>query len=245
MRCFIILLMLCLLSLPTSAQEGFPVPSLPDEPIFVSTDREVVQWAELYQFAWLDNQNLVFTFSNITLSSIGTDPNLGYSYNVQTDNLTLLENSPFVSNWDEDKRAFFQAGNYIVHHSPYPNQNGIIPIVYESTLYTECGSECIGTLIMYGNYQEDGASYHGYYDPLSIHAQTGINIHWSRNNNAILMEMGGNFSAYIGLHWVDLSTSNLILIMFSELHQMVREWYLPQTDFSQGIWTIALKLGRN
>lgn len=216
MRRFFLLFLLCLLSVPTLANEdNIPMPDLPDEPILVPSIWDL-SWPEAYQIVWLDNQTVVINFD--ATGNSADRGNRTYSYDVSSANLLELEESLFVADWDEEQVAFFQSGNHAVHRSPFPNEDGIISMIYESDLHIECGTECIGTLILYGYYQvhdENTIVYReGTYRAMPVPAQTGINVHWSRDNKVLLMEMGNNYSPDISLHHLDLQTGETSRLPF-------------------------------
>lgn len=251
MRRLFLFLLLCLLSLPTSAQEDYLTPTLPDEPIFISNGTEIVHWAEAYHFAWIDNENLVFTFANMSVALSEAGSFRAYSYSLEMDTVTELDNSPFVITGNAEIRDFFRPANYAIHRSPFPNENGTIPILFESTL--ACDWHCFGVLVLYGYYRLDGGEQGSIQYPLTRPTNGGFNVHWSRNNNAVLMELGNNYTPDVSLSYVDLSTGEVIILPFylinwdydhafgisadgGRIALATDQFYTENTDFSSELW---------
>lgn len=218
MRRFFLLFVLVLLTVPSLAQEDFAMPDLPDEPIFAD---ERLNWIEHDEISWIDNSKLVFIpyqqehYSEEELT-------MGYLYSLDDRSLITLEYAPFFANWSEEKREFFQAGNYTVHRPVFSDEFGRIPVIYQSTAYMVCGGECVGTIIMSGSYDDEtSTSYNDdFYAPLPMPAQTSLDIYWSRNLNAAVIEMGSNYAGPRSLFYVEFN-----------LQTRHRDAYRIETDF--------------
>jgi hypothetical protein len=211
MRRYFSLFLLFLLSIPSLAQEDFPMPDLPDEPIFISDDIRELMWIEAYQFAWLDNQNLTFTFAPMSVPYQVSNPYTAYSYNLRTELLAELDASPFILDWNAEIQEYFQAGDYLIHRSPYPNENSSVPILYNSRLPE------FGALFLYGLYWSDSEDYGSDQYPLRIspYRGFGFNLHWSSHNSAALIELGNEYSPTVSLAYINLSTGDIRILPFA------------------------------
>jgi hypothetical protein len=196
------LLLLCLLSLPTVAQEDYAMPELPDEPIFA--DERLISIRHNF-IQWVDNDTLVFApYQNEHYRDEELD--LGYQYQLSTGSLNRLDFAPFFAEWSAEKREFFQTGNYRVHRPVFSDERGRIPVIYQSSVKMVCGGECLGTVIMTGSYEDaNSTSYNeDFYTPLPMPAQTDLEVYWSRNLQAAVFEMSSNYAGPRSLFYLEL-----------------------------------------
>lgn len=213
MRRFFLLFLLFFLSLPTLAQgEDYPMPDLPAEPVF--SDAWATYYTHSYQWAWLDNETLVFTPYDRWYSLPEDSPYETYSYNLSDSSLISLDEPLFRANWNSEWRETFKAQPELeIYRSPYEIrfQQGdeteyvsAVTVLYQSSYYISCGPECSGTMIMIGSYQEDPTietPRHAYYEPLDFTSGFDIKVHWSPNPATFVVESetgygGGNLLIY-------------------------------------------------
>jgi hypothetical protein len=187
MRHYFLLLLLCLLSLPTLAQEDYPIANLPATPIFA--DSRIVS-AYPYQFGWLDNETLVFTpfrkdFSSHDESGLYES----YSYSLMNNALVAEEASPFFANWNTEARNSVQAGLNPIHRSPYTPDNDY-KVVYESPYFVVQGGIWPMNIIMEGEYfyYPDTGSRYGY-TSLEPALDGLVSVLWSQDNSAFILEL--------------------------------------------------------
>ena len=207
MRRYFLLFLLFLLTVPSLAQgNDFQMPELPAEPVFSSA--WAVYNAQTYQFAWLDNETLVFTPYDYWYNLPEDSPYETYSYNLPDNTVVALDEPQFRADWNSAWRETFKAlPNVDIYRSPYfwGDENvSIVSVLYQSSYYISCGPECSGTMIMIGSYEENPARetpYHAYYAPLAFTSGAYIKPHWSPNHNAVVVEAetgygGGNLLIY-------------------------------------------------
>jgi hypothetical protein len=228
-RLFLFLL-LCLLSLPTLAQEDYPMPELPDKPIFADERLHPIRHNFIQ---WIDNDTLVFMpYQNEQY--VEEELDLGYQYQLSTGSFSTLQFAPFFAEWSAEKREYFQAGNYRVHRPVFSDERGRIPIIYQSSVEIVCGGECRGTVIMSGSYEDaNSTSYNDdFYMPLPMPAQTDLEVFWSRNLQGAVFEMNSNYAGPRSLFYLEI-----------DIETRHRLAYRIQTDFEfygGGFWGFLL-----
>jgi hypothetical protein len=152
-RYFALLLLLCLFYLPVVAQDSYPMPTLPDTPIFVLEASKM-----RHHYVWLDNETLRFTPFTYDSMTIGLDPYEAYDYHVTSNRLERLNWSPFYLVPDENLRTLLEFsddttsyGRFrdLIPRSPYaPSAEDNALFLYSAHNVRECGVMC-GYVISY------------------------------------------------------------------------------------------------
>jgi hypothetical protein len=145
----------------------FATPLMAQEEVFADPNGTLI---------WLDNETLLFELDGV-----------GYHYAVGEQTLTTLEQSPFRLYPTEDDIAYYQIEctelpDCAIPKSPYV-QEGIVPIIYSSTLTIQCGSECYDNLNMVGRYDTTSP---GIYHPFDVNG-IGLRVEWAASSATALV----------------------------------------------------------
>ena len=181
---------------------------LPD-PLQLDAPIDKIVNADVSQFAWLDNDTLVFEIDRI-----------GYQYDVSSDTLTELESSPFIAEMNEDFHVWYQVlSNGGIIQSPYVHPGGEwYDIIYPANLSYNCGATCGGRIFMSGLYRySDGAtpSSDYIYRPLAFEGIPSSRIIWSRDNSTALITLTNEVGAPPVILHVNLISREITTIPLS------------------------------
>ena len=235
MKHLIMIMMLLLISTGQNvAQDTVIMPDDLPEPVF-ATEGNIIFYADPHQFAWLDNETLVFTPFNERTED-WEELAQGYQYDLSTNTLIELESSPFEADMDEETRDWFQVRpEATVHQSPYAIDAGgggtIRHVMYISRFLGQCFNECSALIVMGGRYFVDAEQNPDFvmssFIPVHFQYDTDI-LFWSRDNQSTVIQTGVVYGQGYRLSHIN-EEGNDVHIRYG-LHDNINDRILAMSD---------------
>lgn len=203
-RLFSILLIFMITGFALAQDEAVIMPDDLPEPIF-TTERSTIYLADPHQFAWIDNETLVFTpFNKRTEGWEDDSTAMGYVYDLNSETLIELETSPFHTTMQEEYRDLFEVmPDTTVHQSPYVQDfedgNTLHHIVYTSQFFGRWSLyDYFNSIMMRGRYFVDNSDEINRQSSsfMPIRHDFGADIlFWSPNNQSFVIQKSVTYGA--------------------------------------------------
>mgnify|MGYP000465540359 CR=1 FL=1 len=190
MRYLLFLTLFFTLVFGISAQDDILMPDDLPDPVYTEDISQIFYYADPHQFAWIDNETLVFAPYRELYAYEESQLDIAYHYSLSTGTLTQLDSSPFHATMSEETRNWFQVSEYAttVYQSPYILEGGgtyTHHIMYISRFSGRCGIECSNAIMMRGRYaiNSDGELDESLssFMPIETNYTGNITLFWTRN----------------------------------------------------------------